>query len=350
MGYVTSAQRQDVIVIGDVATDIFLRLPDKVVTANRDETGHHLVIPFGGKVLCDKDATVAAGGDAANAAVAFARLGLRVALASFLAHDQFGRDLLVSLRTEGISTNLVHMDDPAETNRNYILWFGSDRTILVRHQSFNYHWPHLRPSEVPAWIYLTSVGENALAYEHQILEWLGENPTVKLAFRPGTAQLEAGLDRLAPLCARADVLIIGDDDARRLVGGAGTPVEALLDALVARGPERVVVPRRDGGALAEDRVGRYRVDGFPDPTPVYERTGADDAFAATVVAGLVAGRPLEVALRRAPVNAMSVTHEIGAQAGLLREDELEASLAEAPASFVVETLTRPGTLAPATAG
>jgi len=338
MVYVTGAQRQDVVVVGDVATDVFIHIPDTNVAIRAEDGGQWLEIPFGTKLLCDKSAIVAAGGDAANAAVAIARLGLRVALATFLAHDQFGRDLLVGLRVEKVGTNLVRIDDPAETNRNYILWYGADRTIFVRHQSFNYHWPHLRPSEVPAWIYLTSVGPNALEYEHQILEWLGENPAVRLAFRPGTAQLEAGVEGLADLCARSEVLILAEDDAKALLGDGSKDTSDLLGGLLALGPHSVVLAMRDGGAQAADGDHRYVVPPFPDSTPVYERTGATDAFAATLVAGLVCGFPMERALKRAPVNAMSVKHEIGAQAGLLHEEALATYLDEAPADFTVQVL------------
>jgi sugar/nucleoside kinase (ribokinase family) len=338
MTYVTGAQRQDVVVVGDVATDFFIHIPDTSAAVRVGDDGQWLEIPFGTKLLSDKSAIVAAGGDAANAAVAFARLGLRVALAAFLAHDQFGRDLLFGLHVERVNTNLVHIDNLTETNRNYILWYGADRTIFVRHQNFNYHWPHLRPSEVPAWIYLTSVGSNSLEYENQILEWLEENPAVHLAFRPGTAQLEAGAAGLAHLCARSEVLILAEDDAKAFVGEGSKETDDLLGELLALGSRSVVLADRDGGARAADGEHHYVVPPFPDSTPVYERTGADDAFAATIVAGLIIGLPLEHALRRAPINAMSVKHEIGAQTGLLHEKALARYLDEAPGEFAVQVL------------
>ena len=336
MTFVTKSPLQDVVVVGDVARDVFIHIPDAVAAVRIADDGRRLLeLPFGTKVLCDKGATVAAGGDGGNAAVAFARLGLRVALASFLAHDQYGRDLLVALHVEKVRTDLIHVDAPAETNRNYVLWYGADRTILSRHQSFNYHWPHLRPGEVPAWIYLTSVGPNDLEYENQIGTWLDANPEVRLAFRPGTAQLQAGAVRLEHLCGRSDVLIVDEEDVAAFVGTEGTARSDLVGCLLALGPQRVVIPDRSGGASAGDRDCRYVVPPFPDTTPIYERTGADGAFAATVVAGLVAGMSFEQALLRGPVNSMSVKHEVGAQAGLLREDELAEHLKEAPTEFAV---------------
>jgi sugar/nucleoside kinase (ribokinase family) len=332
MGFVTSAQKHDVVSVGDVAMDVFIHLPEAGVRQVVDDSGRWLVLPLGTKLACEQGSIVASGGDAANAAVAFARLGLRVGLASFLAHDQYGRDLLVALHGEGVQTNLVHVDDPAETNRNFVLWSGSDRTILVRHQPFNYHWPTWRPSDVPAWLYLTSVGSNSLKYEDDITDWLEANPSVRLAFRPGTHQLEAGAHRLARLIERSELLVVTEEDAVALLDAPGSDLVADILAL---GPRRLVLTRRDGGADAADAAQRYDVPPYPDTSPIYERTGAGDAFAATVAAGLIAGLSFDDALRRAPVNAMSVTHELGAQTGLLREDELDAYLAEAPDEFTV---------------
>ncbi len=209
-----------------------------------------------------------------------ARLGRRVAPASFLAHDQFGRDLLVSLRGDGVNTSLVHVDNPPETDRSFVLWYGSDRTILVRHQSFNYHWPHLRPSDVPAWIFLTSVRRNSLAYEDQVADWIEANASVRLAFRPGTPELEAGTERLSKLCARSELLIVTENDARALVGrGVGGPGD-LVGELLALGPLRIVLTDRNGGAHADHR---YSVPPYPDTSPAYDRTGVDVAIEAVGV-------------------------------------------------------------------
>ena len=78
---------------------------------------------------------------------------------------------------------------------------------------------------------------------------------------------------------------------------------------------------------------------FPDDGPVEDRTGAGDAFAATLVAGLVSGRLLDEALVRAPVNSMRVVQRVGSQAGLLDGATIEALLAAAPAGYRVRELT-----------
>ena len=106
-------------------------------------------LPFGGKVPFDYALTVEAGGNAANVAVGLARLGLATAIAAHVGSDQIGRDMQAALHHEGVDTHLMRFDPGQPSNRNFVLWFGSDRTILVRHELYDYHWPHLSPTRGP---------------------------------------------------------------------------------------------------------------------------------------------------------------------------------------------------------
>lgn len=331
MAFVTTAQRYDVLCVGDVSTDEFIRLPEGSARRRDGEDGAYLELPLGGKVPYERGTTVAAGGSAANGALALARLGLRVGLATFVAHDAVGLDLLSALRAEHVDTHLVRVDEQVHTNRNFVLSFHGERTILVRHEAFDYHWPHLRPSEVPSWIFLTSLGPDALEYQDAIAEWLDAVPEVRLALYPGRYQLEAGSERLQRLYRRAEVLVCPASGARVLAGGVTSDPASLLEPLLGLGPRTVVVADGRGGAVAGDGTDRFLVEPFPDTSAPLDRTGADDTFAATVVAGLVHGLALPVALAWPTVNFMSVSHQLGAQAGLLRLDDLEAQLSEAGA-------------------
>jgi sugar/nucleoside kinase (ribokinase family) len=328
MTYFTHAQRFDVICVGDVAADVFIALRADHVREEVDAEGRWLKLPLGAKIPYERETTVASGGSASNIAVGLARQGLRVALASFLAHDEIGRDLFSALHGEHVDTRLMHVDSPARTNRSFVLSVHGERTILVRHGSFGYHWPHLRPSEVPAWLLLASLGPDATDYEDQILAWLEENPTVRLALHPGTFQIDEGAKRLSKLFERAELLICSVADGRRIVGSDAAGELELLAGLRRLGPRRVVLVTESGAGLADGQDGRLRVPHFPDSSAPLDRTGATDAFAAAVLAGIVEGMPLKEALRRGPVNFMSVSHELGSQVGLLSTDQLSAMLEE----------------------
>ena len=327
----------DVLSVGDAATDVFIRLSDAHIRIWEDDNGHWMDLPFGGKVPFDYALTVEAGGNAANAAVGFSRLGLTTAIAAHVGTDDIGRTMQAALEHEGVDTHLVRFDPTQPSNRNFVLWFGQDRTILVRHELYDYHWPHLSPREVPRWVYLSSVGSDAAEYYDQLVAWLDAEPTVYFAFQPGTFQIAQGVAAMRGLYRRADLLICNREEAVEIGGGDHGHLSEILESLHRLGPRTVVVTDGPDGAYASDGSKRYRVPSFPDPSPPKERTGAGDAFSSALVAALVKGHPLETALAWAPVNAMSVVQEVGSQTGLLGESELLTHLKGAPETYAVTT-------------
>ncbi|HKU18534.1 MAG TPA: carbohydrate kinase family protein [Candidatus Saccharimonadales bacterium] len=324
----------DVLSIGDVVTDAFIRLFDdeeKVVTDARGEKW--LSVPFGTKIPFDFAEVVQGVGNAANGAVAFARLGLKTSFATNVGGDQEGRDMIMSLGKNGVDTRFVRIHPSKKSNYHYVLWYKAERTILIKHEEYDYHWPHLRPKEVPRWVYFSSISKHALPYHDDVADWLEENPSVRLAFQPGTFQMEAGAKRLARLYKRSSVLVLNREEAVTVGGGNHADINDLFDHLHALGPQVVVITDGPAGAYASDGTKRLKMPLYPDPKPPYDRTGAGDAFASTFVAAAMKGLSLEDALRWAPINSMSVCQKVGAQAGLLSEKELLAYLHKAPAHY-----------------
>jgi ribokinase len=327
----------DVLCVGDAATDLFIRLSGSYVQAAHHGRGAFLELPFGGKMPFEYALTVEAGGNAANAAVGMARLGLSTALAAHLGNDQVGREMVAALHHEAVDTHLVHLDPGRSTNRNFVLWCGQDRTILVRHELYDYHWPHLRPREIPAWIYLSSVGSDAPAYYEEIADWLKSEPAVRLVFQPGTFQIKLGVAPLHALYARTELLVCNREEAAAIGGAHPSRMDELLESLHALGPRTVVVTDGPDGAYASDQACRYAVPTYPDPGPPKERTGAGDAFASALVAAMAKGLPLPEALAWGPINAMSVVQGIGSQAGLLDEAAVRSHLDAAPDTYRIST-------------
>ncbi len=338
---VPPGERFDLICVGDTAVDVYLTVSEQDAAVEVGPSGRRLVLPFGAKVACDVTATVAAGGNSANVAVACARLGLRVALAAYAGADDAGRAAVDALQLESVDASLVRLDPLVPTNRNFVLRVGHERTILVHHEQHECQWPHLRPSEVPSWLFLSSVGRDAHAYEDQIADWLEAYPHVSLAFEPGTLQIARGARALARLYRRSSLVVCNREEAAALTGGSpDEPPAALLDRMLALGPEQVVVTDGSAGAFGSDGTRYLEVQVFPDSAPVVDRTGAGDAFAGALVALVASGRTLEEALARAPINSMRVVQQVGSQAGLLHQDELEALLDDAPPGYGVRALAR----------
>ncbi len=331
--------RFDLVCVGDVAVDLYLTVSEADAAVEAGAAGRRLVLPFGAKVACDLTATVAAGGNSSNVAVACARLGLRVALVAYTGADRAGREAVEALHAEGVDASLVRLDPLVPTNRNFVLRVGHERTILVHHEQHECHWPHLRPSEVPAWLFLSSVGRDADEYEDQIADWLEDEPGVSLAFEPGTLQIARGARALARLYRRASLVVCNREEAAALTGGAATDAPVvLLERMLELGPDQVVITDGSAGAFGTDGARFIEVPVFPDDGAVVDRTGAGDAFAGALVAVVASGGGLEEALARATVNSMRVVQQVGSQAGLLDRDSLEEILDAAPPGYGVREL------------
>lgn len=324
------AENPDVISIGDIVTDAFIKLLDNEAQVIDNGDNELLAMPFGTKLPFDHAEVIEAVGNASNAAVAFARLGLDSAFVTNVGSDPLGRDMIHALNKNDVDTRFVRINYKKKSNYHYVLWYKEERTILIKHEEYNYHWPHLRPDETPKWVYFSSISEHALDYHDQVSDWLDEHADVKLAFQPGTFQMEAGTERLKRIYARSEVLILNREEAVTVGGGNHEDVNDLIDKLHHLGPKIVVVTDGPDGAYASDGSVRFKMPLYPDPAKPIDRTGAGDAFASTFVAALIKGQNVEGALSWAPINSMSVVQKVGAQAGLLNERDLLAYLRRAP--------------------
>ncbi len=320
----------DVLSVGDIVTDAFIKLLDDQAVAYEDDGNKWLAMPFGMKIPFDHAEIVEAVGNAPNAAVSFAKLGLKSALAANVGGDQHGRDMIASLHKKKVDSRYVHINPDKNSNYHYVLWYKEERTILIKHEEYDYHWPHLKPKEIPKWIYFSSISKNALDMHDDMAEWLEDHPEVNLAFQPGTFQIDAGAHRLKRLYAVTKVLLVNREEATEITGGDHENLHELLDKLHALGPKVVVITDGPQGAYASDGQSRFKMPPYPDPAPPFERTGAGDAFSSAFVAALIKGSNLEGALQWAPINSMSVVQKVGAQAGLLSQDEIGELLQKAP--------------------
>src|SRR5579863_9802675 len=89
----TSSPGFDVVSIGDIVTDDFIKLLDDQAKTYTDENGKKiLAMEFGTKLPFDHREVVPGVGNAANAAVAFARLGLKSSFVTNVGADQYGHD------------------------------------------------------------------------------------------------------------------------------------------------------------------------------------------------------------------------------------------------------------------
>ena len=326
----------DFIAIGDTAVDEFIRLKDASVHCDIDTKLCTISMRWGDKIPFEYSVLVPGVGNAANAAVAAARLGLSAGFMSNIGNDRYGEETLASFAKEGVHTSYVRVHDGMPTNHHYVLWFEAERTILIKHELYPYAIPaHFTP---PRWMYLSSTAENSEPFHHELSEWLAAHSETKLAFQPGTFQMKMGKEKLAALYARTEVIACNKEEAERILERSYDTMTDTLKAMHSLGPSIVLITDGPKGAYAYDGSEMLMLPMYPDPKPPIDRTGAGDATTSTFVAALALGKPLAEALQWGPVNSMSVVQEIGAQKGLLSRDHIEELLAKAPAAYRVTTL------------
>lgn len=320
----------DFIAIGDTVIDAFIRLKDASVSGQPDTKEYKICLPFADKVPYEDVFVVPAVGNAANAAVSVSRLGIKSAIVSNIGDDQNGIDCLEAFNKDNVGTELIKINQGIKTNYHYVLWYKEDRTILIKHEVYPYILPEIGN---PKWIYFSSVSETAYPFHNTVAEYLETHPEIKLAFQPGKNEIRLGREKLARLYKRADILFCNVEEAEKILGIETLGINELLKRLHELGPKIIVITDGPKGAYAYDGTDIWQQLPYPDIKPPFERTGAGDAFASTVVGALMLGKTLPEALSWGAVNSMSVVQQVGAQKGLLTKEALENLLSSAPSEF-----------------
>ncbi len=326
----------DFLAIGDTVVDAFIKLKDAEINCKLNNENCELCVRYGDKVPYESVEICNAVGNSANAAVSASRLGLNSALYSYVGGDQNGRDCLSSLEKDGVITKYVHVDPSNKTNYHYVLWYDVDRTILIKHEHFNYDF---KLDDKPKWIYLSSLGENTIPFQTQIVDFVEQNPEINLAFQPGTFQLRMDQNLLNRIYKNTKIFCCNVEEAQKILSENSRDLKILLEKISELGPKIVIITDGINGAYA------YESDKPEDFwfMPVYphepiERTGAGDAFFSTLVSALAMGKSLDKALTWGPINSMSVVQQVGAQKGLLAREKLEEYLKNAPEEYKLKKI------------
>src|SRR3989344_7369162 len=149
----------DFVAIGDTAVDEFIRLKDASVHCDINNQDCTISMRWGDKIPYDFAVFVPGVGNAANAAVSAARLGLATGFVSNVGDDRFGKEILENFGKERVQTDYIRVNQGVCTIHHYVLWFESERTILIRHEEYPYALPE--GFVPPKWIYLSSAGDKS---------------------------------------------------------------------------------------------------------------------------------------------------------------------------------------------
>lgn len=347
------AKKPEFIAIGDTVIDAFIKITNAHEVKNAESGSTEICMVFGTKLPFESAEEVVAVGNSANAAVSAARLGLSSGLISHLGDDENGQKCLKKLKEEGVSTKFVSLHKGLHTNYHYVLWFGSERTILIKHEKFPEVLPEITGTK---WLYLSSLGESSLPFHTTIAEYVSKHPEIKLIFQPGTYQIKFGTTALRDIYKSTEIFFCNLEEAQlilkeslgdTLMDTNGKPtrnIKVLLDGIRALGPKIPVITDGPGGSYTyikdsvtgEEHIGHIGI--YPDIAPPVDRTGAGDAFASTFSTAIGLGLNTEEALKWGSINSMNVCQHVGAQAGLLSREEILKYIENAPKDWLVNRI------------
>ncbi len=326
--------KYDIITIGSVTEDITFRT-SKGVLLKRSVGGRQatfLAFAYGTKVRID-GAVSTFGGGAANAAVSFARLGFKVACLAAVASDERGHLATSNLQKHGVSTRFIQIVGKGQTGFSFVLVGPGNEHIIFSNRGAN-ELLHIGREEAQALAQTEAVYLTSLAGRWQlVLKRIFLHLKTPIAWNPGSLQIEAGLDFLAPYLAKTTVLQLNKEEAQRLIisvskykrSGASflNKTKNLLTILKSYGPAIVLITEASQGASAYDGKTFYHQPALRKKN-IADTTGVGDAFGSAFVAGLdFYNGNIKKALLLGARNAAAVTQKQGAQNGLLSLAEIK---------------------------
>jgi ribokinase len=268
-------------------------------SVNMDVFGYVERPPAPGETVFGKRLSYASGGKGANQAVSARRMGAEVCFFGACGRDAFGDVVAAALADEGLDVSgLRRIDEPTGVALIVVSDDGENQIIVLSGANAHVKAPRPNPS-VDVWLSQAEVPAAAVA------------GTLRAARATGALALlnPSPAGRLpADLVASFDIAIVNETELDAL--GDNLPPTVIL-TLGARGAR--ILP--DGPELPAL------------PAKVADTTGAGDALAGTLAAGLAAGEPLEEALQLGLAAASICVERYGCQPAMPQRAEVDQRLA-----------------------
>lgn len=303
-----------------------------VGSLNMDMVAHSLRLPAPGETVVGDGFVMAPGGKGANQAVAAVRLGSRVALVSRVGTRRHGFELLQALEDEGIACAGVICDPAA---------LPGIAVIMVASQGGENSIVYVPGSNAQLTAADVEASAAALQTAAVVVAQL-EVPVAAIlrAFELARAARATTLLNAAPalpvpdsLLALTDWLVVNETEAGQMAALPSTNLAEITraaQALLSRGPRRVLVTMGAGGILLCDSQGSVHM-GTQAVTAV-DSVGAGDTFVGGLASGLAEGLADADAVRLGQAAAAIAVGRSGVQSAMPLRVELGTNFARiAPA-------------------
>ena len=315
----------DAITVGDSIMDMYISIHDTARYCRIDHGHSEICFEAGQKIIID-NAEFHLGGNASNVAVGLTRLGFKTALVAEHGDDEFAQKIEKSLADEGVALDFIRKTSGAQSTFSIVIGFMNERTLFARHVEREHDFSFENVSA--KWVYLTSLGNKWQGVYKKVHDFITTSGG-KLMFNPGTLQLSTGRENYKDLLSITEFLIVNKEEAEEIVYGAiqhtenhATTPDILTKELQKLGPKNVCVTDGRKGAYILSQEGDFFTQGITDGK-IVGKTGAGDAFSTGVLAGILAGKDYQEAMRWGAVESASVIEHIGAEVGLLTKEGLD---------------------------
>lgn len=314
----------DVLCIGNALIDAFLTISDANKHLRIDDKVGELCIKKGEKIPLD-NVSFELGGNACNVSVGLKRLGFSTSLIVEFGSDAFAHKIKKELEEEGV--NISHaLTTPTMTSFGVGINFKKERSLFVWHatRKHDFNFDQIQTK----WVYLSSIGESWRHVYRSVPSYI-KSTGYKLAFNPGTRQIEAGTDIILPILSVTNILFVNKEEAIRIIygkdrilsGNNREQVKKLAIKLKDMGPEIVVITDGQYGAYVLSYESEFDHQAIIS-VPVIEKTGAGDSFSSAFLGAVLNGCDIKDALAWGACNSASVIGKVGAQAGLLTKEQI----------------------------
>ena len=302
-----------VVVIGSINMDLVVR------TA---------VLPGPGQTVQGRKFTSTPGGKGANQAVAAARLGARVHMIGKVGNDNFGGHLLMCLNKNHVDTSAVVVAEGISSGLAIVMVDSQGENSICVVAGAN---GQMQPDDL--------IAQEELIAQAKVVVLQLELPVptvlqaIRLARKHGVKTVLDPAPAAAdtpPELLKVDIITPNHIEAGMMVGEPIADVRSaktVAAALVADGPEAVVVTIGEKGAVLVDKSDRIRH--FPAcKVGIVDTTAAGDAFTGALSVAIARGEKLPDAIRYANAAGALACTKFGAQPAMPSRREVEELLAK----------------------
>ena len=294
--------RYDLICIGMALVDSIIRGFDPV--------------PVSASGYLAESGSLNVGGEAVNAAVAAAKLGLKTGILCALGEDPAGEMVLNELRKNGVDTGRVVRGPLTPVTTMFVREDDTRKSVINRAHRYNFH-PEKEPAlftDAKALILgsLFRAPFDDPAVIHAVMSEAKAAGQLVVADTKLPNHHRLTLDDIGDSLPLIDYITPNEDEARWFTGKEEP--EEMADVFLARGVKNVIIKLGGKGCLMKNGEQTIRLPAFRI-VPA-DATGAGDHFAAGFVSEILRGASREEALRFANACGAICTTAVGAGTAL----------------------------------